>query len=212
MKIGTEDKRKVIILIAMAAVIVPAAIWELHGYFGSPTPTPRPVIVAPTTPATSTTANQQRSVKVMSGSVSSAGQEAQKLANAGIDPTLHLEKLAQTEDVEYQGTGRNIFSADSAPVAIEKPIAPPRNTASVTAPLVPQGPPAPPPIDLKYFGYSQTRDKSIKAFLVHGEDIFMAKSGEVVDHRYKVGSISPGSIEITDLAYNNTQSVPISPN
>ena len=197
MRLGTDNKRQMYVLIGLIVVLFGAGGYELYKTFGggsSYTPPP------PTIPQ----------YKNASGSSASTGPDAQKLSNNGLDPTLHLERLAMNESVEYSGTGRNIFSAMSTPV-IEAPIHIARNDEPVVVtPAAPPAPPAPPKIHLKYFGYAQSKDKSIKAFLVHGEDIFMAKPGEIVDHRYKVGSISPGSVQITDLAYNNTQTVPIS--
>ena len=202
MKVGTEDKKKVAIFAALLAIIIPLMIWELHGTFATP---PAPRVTARAAPA------QRRTAPAASAAQeAAAAPEAQKIDSGVADPTLHLSKLAQSEDVEYHGTGRNIFSADSAPV-IPQPVKSPRaNNASVTVPTAPVGPPQPPPIDLKYFGYEQPKDKGwIRAFLVHGDDIFVAQTGEIVDHRYKITNISPSGIQVTDLAYNHTQTLPL---
>lgn len=198
-KLGIENKRQVYLLTALFVVLLTLGGWRLYQTIEGPSAPPRPIPTAAT------------AHPVAGAATTPAGPEATKLSNADIDPTLHFEKLVQSEDVRYAGTGRNIFSSDSAPIAIEAPIKSARASGApvVTAPVVPAAP-RPPAIDLKYFGYSQAPDKSLQAFFTHGDDIFMARTGEIVDHRYKVGVIKPGSVQVTDMAYNNTQTLGLS--
>jgi hypothetical protein len=197
LRLGTENKRQVYLVIGLFAVILIIACVEILGTFGHSSPPPVSVTAAPPptprAPASATPAI-----------------DAQKLSNAGLDPSLRLDKLALNESVVYAGTGRNIFSAESAPVRIETPVASARAAAALT-PVLPAVP-RPPAIDLKYFGYTQAKDKSLQAYFVRGEDIFMARTGEIVDHRYRIGAIQPTGVQVTDLSYNNTQTLPLQVN
>jgi hypothetical protein len=97
----------------------------------------------------------------------------------------------------------------SAPIKIDQPIGPVR--PSDQAQIAQTGPPPPPAIDLTFFGYAAGGGGGARrAFLLHGEDVFIASEGDVVDHHYKVLKISPLSIQVTDLLYNNTQTLPLS--
>jgi hypothetical protein len=216
LSLGTENKRQVILASVLGVVLIICSVVVYKMMFGSSSPAdagPTPAAPALQNPPAQNAPAESPAAQnppASTGSSSSGGNQAQRLSNAGIDPSVHFDKLAQSEDVEYSGTGRNIFSADSAPPVIPKPIAPVRPNGPAAAQNTPPPPPQPPAIDLRYFGYSQDENKQLKAFFMHGDDIFMANSGEIVDHRYKIGVIRPLNVEVTDLAYNHTQTIPIS--
>lgn len=126
--------------------------------------------------------------------------------NIRLEPKLHIGEIVRTERVEYSATGRNIFSIEVPPVQIEAPIAPARPVT--VAPPAPEHP-KPPAINIRYLGYTQGNDKIYNAILMHGDDSLMARSGDIIFHRYKVGPIQPASVQVTDLSYNTTQIIGI---
>jgi hypothetical protein len=135
------------------------------------------------------------------------GHQAAKVVGlASLDPTLHPEIMRQAESLEYTGRGRNIFSQFSAPLAIPKPIAPIRQAHVDTGP---PPPPPPPPINLGFYGYAAERTGQKQVFLLQGDDIFIASEGDVVDRRYRVVKIGAVSVQVEDIPYHNTQTLPL---
>jgi len=65
---------------------------------------------------------------------------------------------------------------------------------------------------LKFFGTATKVDGSREAFLLHGEDVFLAAPGSIVQRRYKIGSITANSVEVEDLTNNNKQNLPLQKN
>jgi hypothetical protein len=198
--IGTQDKKKLYWAVALGAVALLLVVRTLFLFFGGPAPAPppaQPVASAPlpsAAPASGTTQYAHEAVKLPSGS--------------SLDPTLRPEVMAQAEATAYTGNGRNIFSPNSeAPVPIEKPVASVR-----PQPTGPPPPPPPPAIDLKFYGYSSSKGGQRRIFLLHNDDIFIASEGDVVDRRYKVVAIRPFSVEVEDIPYHDTQSLPLTQN
>jgi hypothetical protein len=198
MRLGTEDKKKrliAMVVVPLALTFIAHTVWKLAS--GPPTAAP-PV------------ASEANSSVGSSGQGNAGpGRAAQHLESAtSLDPTLHPEWMAKAENTVYSGTSRNIFSKDSLPPAqtnaIESPIASVR-----TGPAIPAGPPPPPPINLKFYGFAKEQNGRRLIFLMHGEDIFIAGQGDIVDGRYKVIQVNATSVVIEDLAYSNQQTLPM---
>lgn len=197
MKMGAEDKKKLGVL-AVVGVLALGAIFYMYSELSTPN-IPSPVTTTVTVPA-----------RVPASSGNGVAKNVGTAATH-LDPTLHMGPMLVTESLVYSGTGRNIFSASSAPpVVIPKAIASARPkgpaTPVVTAPV---GPPPPPPIDLKFFGTATSANGVRRAFLLHGEDVFLASPGDIVQRRYKVGTISANSIVVEDMTDNNVQTLPL---
>ncbi len=201
MKIGTEDKKKLRLAVVAGFFGLIALGVIYNELFGGPSaPPPAPVQVAVTAPA-----------------VKGKGSAAQKLGTtaAQLDPTLHMEPMLATESLVYRGSGRNIFAAAGAEpaavkaVAVVQPKFPARPALTPVSLPVNTGPPPPPPINLKFFGTATAANGSRRAFLLNGDDVFLASPGDVVQRKYRVVSIALNWILVEDIPNNNKQTLPL---
>jgi hypothetical protein len=128
-----------------------------------------------------------------------------------LDPRLRLDLMKESERLQYEGSGRNIFQ-DRPLDPIPTPTAP-GLTGKASTPQKPKWVPAPPPqppaIDLKFFGWANQPGEPKAVFLSRGADVFVAHEGDIVARRYKVVRITPNSVEIEDVLSNNRQSIPL---
>ena len=189
---GKQQPNQISLWSVLGVFLAGCAIY-LYTQFSSPSAPPAPAPVVVTAPA-------------------KAAPVAKKLGttSAQLDPTLRMEAMLVTESLVYSGNGRNIFSTNSAPIEIPKPIVSVRpKPGPPPPPPPPPGPPPPPPIDLKFFGTATAPDGGRRAFLLHGEDVFLASDGDIVQRRYKVVSIGANSIVVEDLGNNNRQTLPL---
>jgi hypothetical protein len=197
MKIGTEDRNKLIIaIVAMVLAVLTVGHWVLSmdGSTSSANSAAAPA-VTPAVPAPRVVSHSKAGNKKVT-------------RERSLDPSLRYDWLRISEDTKYSGSGRNIFRAQAE---IPIPIARVNTDIPKTAegPVVPPPPPPPPPINLKFFGFASKPGELKKVFLSQGEDVFIAHEGDIVDRRYKVVRITPVAVEIEDVLNNNRQSIPL---
>jgi hypothetical protein len=205
----TQDQKKKGAATA-AFVLLAAGVLYYQLRDDNPAPVVAPVVVtAPVKVAPA--AKTGTAVAVAPGKAAGPAAKDLGTTSAQLDPTLRMEAMLVTESLVYSGSGRNIFSASSVPIDIPKPIAPvrPKGPVVPVAPPEPVAPPPPPPIDLKFFGTASAPDGTRMAFLLHGDDVFLASDGDIVQRRYKVVSIMVNSIVVEDLGNNNRQTLPL---
>lgn len=187
MKLGTENKTKT----AIAGGLVIVAAFALYNWVftsqDASTATAVATIAAPSIAAKAGKPGTRKGTIVVAQS---------------LDPTLRFDLLKSSEDVTYKGAGRDIFQNQPEPVAIPQPVAKVIDTG-------PPPPPPPPPIPLKFYGFSSRKNGAKEVFLSKGEDIFVAKEGQVIDRRYKIIKIGPNSVEVEDVLTNNRQTLPL---
>jgi hypothetical protein len=203
----TPDQQKKGAVIGAFVLIAAVVLYYDFRDDSPPRPVAPAVVTAPVKAAPA--AKTGAAVAVPPGRTAGAAAKDLGTTSAQLDPTLRMEAMLVTESLAYSGSGRNIFSASSVPIDIPKPIASVRPNGPPPPPPPPPGPPPPPPIDLKFFGTATAADGRRRAFLLHGDDVFLASDGDIVQRRYKVVSISANSILVEDMANNNRQTLPL---
>jgi hypothetical protein len=201
-KVGAENRTKLIAAVLLGAVALVLAGTRFIGSSGDSSPSASTPVAANIDPTTSVQLPAPRN----QGKKRNASKKQQGALS--LDPTLRYDMLRASEDTKYEGSGRNIFRAY---VEIPKPITP-ITSDKQEAPKGPPPPPPPPPIELKYYGFANVVSKPGEPrsiFLAHGEDVFIAKEGDIVNRRYKIVHATPNAVEILDVLSNNRQSIPL---
>ena len=190
MKLGTESKTKT----AVAAGLLLVAAFAVYNWLRSSNDS------APSPAATKVTTAVNSGAKTLGKPA--ARKTGPVVLAQSLDPTLRVDLLKTSEDVTYKGSGRDIFQNQPEPPPIPKEIQPVINTG-------PPPPPPPPPIPLKFYGFTGNKSGPKQVFLSKGDDIFIAKEGQIIDRRYKIIKIGPNSVEVEDVLTNNRQTLPL---
>lgn len=236
MTLGANNKKQVAILGGL--VLVMAYVFYTNVLSGPSEPEPvrraATTTAQPSAPATmpGAPAPQAPSVRRAGSRDSAEGfhpvylalNPAKRKDPSTIDPTLRLDLFTKVQKVELAGGARNLFQFTAAP----PPTADPKTVLAKAGPEPkihvfvgprqpappgpPKPPPPPPPITLKFYGFSTALDTGKRtAYILDGDEIYLASEGDTLKRKYKVLRIQANSVLIEDLDAKRQQQVPLTP-
>ena len=219
MKLGAEP-RKLAILGALLAVAAAVLIYNSSDTGSTPSntgSTTRATNAPATAPAIPHPREHRRTAQRARDRKTLRMQEVTVEAQQGsIDPTLRLDLLQRLKNVKFAGPGRSLFEQGPAelPPQLAKKVTvmpgPQPAQASVT-PAKPAAPAGPPPITLKFYGFSAPvgTNGPRRGFFLDEDDVVIANEGDTIKGRYHIVSLQPKAAEVEDLMTKNRQSLPI---
>jgi hypothetical protein len=178
------ERRRQIVLVGLIVILAFAIYYALPG--------------TSTTPASSS--NQGRAT---AGTAS--GSPSQPAA-----PDVHLNAL-DGERPKPVNTVRNLFRFKPKAPPPSQTIArgPGQAAPVIPGPTLPPGPPAPPPITLKFIGIVEAPAKARKLAVLSDSagHVFQGAEGDLVEGRYRIVRIGVESIEMTYLDGRGRQTI-----
>lgn len=192
LSMGTGNRKHVAVAAGLLLVVAALAVWEFGAGRG---PARSGVIESP-----------------IDRRAAAHGRDSVRRPElSGADFHLRIGELAYSENLAYSTDGKDLFSASNGGTKVEVPLAPPRPLPPLNAAAAPAVP-ALPSMDLKYLGYAESGAKNMNALFLHGDDMFIARTGDIMFHRFRVGMIQTSSVQVTDLKDNRTQSIVVAAN
>jgi hypothetical protein len=228
MTMGASEKKKLGWLIGLGLVAAYLVFTNLLA--GPSSPPDRPSASLPA-PASASTPTGPTGAPKRAGTVKKQGEEFHPVWKDKrpenrpdpwtVDPALDLHWLAKLKEVEPSPNGRNLFQFGAPPPKEPDKKLPAEPVVQVArfvgpkyiAPQPPAPPPPPPPpraVPYKYYGYATARVNGKRtAFFLDGDEIFLAKEGEVLKKRFRIVRLNATSVVLEDMDDKRQQTVPL---
>lgn len=111
---------------------------------------------------------------------------------------------------------RDIFDFGPLPTLVPPPTEPPVTEVAVFVPPspLPTGPPAPPPLNVKYIGAMEDKQRGLKIaiLLTDRQEILTGRAGDVVANRLKIVTIGLESVDVQDVGAQSVRRLPLKGN